>query len=130
MGKLTRRDFLKAAAAGAGAMTLSAFLEACGKVLPTSVPATNTQAPTSGQPTKSSPSQPSSASTEGLPSATDTVPSPTGTAVPIPDIAVTRGGEQEALVRKAIEALGGIGAFVPAGANVVVKPNMCVAYHT
>jgi len=130
MGKLTRRDFLKAAAAGAGAMTLSAFLEACGKVLPTSIPAADTQAPTTGQPTKSALSQPSSISTEGLPSATDGVPAPTGTAVPIPDIAMTRGGEPEALVRKAIEALGGIGAFMPAGANVVVKPNMCVAYHT
>jgi uncharacterized protein (DUF362 family) len=130
MGKLTRRDFLKAAAAGAGAMTLSAFLEACGKVLPTSLPATSTQAPKPGQPTKASLSQPSSAATEGLPSVTDTVPAPTGTALPIPDIAVIRGGEPEALVRKAIEALGGIGAFVQAGANVVVKPNMCVAYHT
>ncbi len=38
MGKLSRRDFLKAAAAGAGAITMSAFLEACGKVLSTSVP--------------------------------------------------------------------------------------------
>ncbi len=45
MGKFTRRDFLKAAAAGAGAMTLSAFLEACGKVLPTSVLPVETKAP-------------------------------------------------------------------------------------
>lgn len=40
------------------------------------------------------------------------------------------GGEPEALVRQAVAALGGISAFVPSGANVVVKPNICVAYHT
>ena len=89
MGKFSRRDFLKAAAAGAGAMTLSAFLEACGKVLPTSVPPTDTQHSSSGQPTKASLSQPSGAATKGRPSATDTVPAPTESPVPIPDIAVT-----------------------------------------
>jgi uncharacterized protein (DUF362 family) len=130
MGKLTRRDFLKAAAAGAGAMTLSALLEACGKVLPTSAPLTNSEASSPGKPTKASLSHPTGAATEGLPSATDTSPAPTGTPVPIPDIAVTMGGEPEALVRQAVATLGGISAFVPSGANVVVKPNICVAYHT
>jgi uncharacterized protein (DUF362 family) len=33
-------------------------------------------------------------------------------------------------VRQALAACGGIGRFVPAGADVVVKPNICVAYHT
>lgn len=130
MDKLTRRDFLKAAAAGAGTMTLSSFLEACEKLLPTSAPPTNTEAPSTRQPTKASLSQPTVAKSEGLPSATDTAPEPTGTPVPIPDIAVTMGGEPEALVRQAVAALGGISAFVPSGANVVVKPNICVAYHT
>jgi uncharacterized protein (DUF362 family) len=43
---------------------------------------------------------------------------------------VARNGEPEALVRAAIAALGGMEVFVPKGANVVVKPNICVAYHT
>jgi uncharacterized protein (DUF362 family) len=34
------------------------------------------------------------------------------------------------MVRRAIAALGGMERFVPAGANVIVKPNICVAYHT
>ncbi|MGA2503694.1 MAG: DUF362 domain-containing protein [Anaerolineales bacterium] len=128
MGKFTRRDFLKAAAAGAGAMTLSAFLEACGRVLPTSVLPVETKAPAPQQPSQGSASQATRAATESLPSAT--APAPTGTSVPIPDIAVIRAGEPEVLVRQAITALGGISAFVPNGANVVVKPNICVAYHT
>jgi uncharacterized protein (DUF362 family) len=45
-------------------------------------------------------------------------------------VVVTRGGEPDELVRRAIAALGGIEKFVPKGANVVVKPNICVAYHT
>lgn len=43
---------------------------------------------------------------------------------------VVRNGEPEALVRTAVAALGGMGLFVPKGANVFVKPNICVAYHT
>ncbi len=130
MGKLTRRDFLKAAAAGAGAMTLSAFLEACGKVLPISTPPADTRELIPDGATRTSSSLPTSAATNGPASSTDTIPAPTGTPVPIPDIAVARGGDPEALVRAAIAALGGMSAFVASGANVVVKPNICVAYHT
>ena len=34
------------------------------------------------------------------------------------------------MVRRALAALGGMERFVPAGSNVIVKPNICVAYHT
>jgi uncharacterized protein (DUF362 family) len=47
-----------------------------------------------------------------------------------PDLVVVRDGEPEQLVRKAVEALGGMGRFVPAGAKVVVKPNICISYHS
>ncbi len=47
----------------------------------------------------------------------------------LPDLAVARGGEPEALVRSAILALGGMERFVSKGANVIIKPNICVAYH-
>jgi uncharacterized protein (DUF362 family) len=39
-------------------------------------------------------------------------------------------GEPEDLVRRAIAALGGMGQFVKPGARVIIKPNICVAYHT
>jgi uncharacterized protein (DUF362 family) len=34
------------------------------------------------------------------------------------------------MVRRALAALGGMGQFVSPGDDVVVKPNICVAYHT
>ncbi|OGO09279.1 MAG: hypothetical protein A3K46_05235 [Chloroflexi bacterium RBG_13_60_9] len=44
-------------------------------------------------------------------------------------LAVARGGDDpEALVRAAVEAVGGMGRFVPAGSNVIIKPNICTAY--
>jgi uncharacterized protein (DUF362 family) len=45
-------------------------------------------------------------------------------------VVVIRGGEPEQLVRLAVATLGGIEQFVPSGANVIVKPNICVANHT
>lgn len=43
---------------------------------------------------------------------------------------VARGGEPEELVRRALAALGGMERFVRPGDDVIVKPNICVAYHT
>jgi uncharacterized protein (DUF362 family) len=56
--------------------------------------------------------------------------------VPIPSppdkayLAVARGQNPESIVRAAIEALGGIDRFVKKGNDVIIKPNICVAYHT
>jgi uncharacterized protein (DUF362 family) len=125
MTKLTRRDFLKTAAAGAGALTLGAFLDACGQVITPGMPAAQSPAMPSSQPAAPSATAPATA----LP-ATATTVRPTDTPAPIPDLVVTQGGEPEALVRQALAALGGIGRFIPKGASVIVKPNMCVAYHT
>jgi uncharacterized protein (DUF362 family) len=68
--------------------------------------------------------------------ATQPVPSPTGTAASAATattagLAVARGAgaDPAELTRRAIAALGGIERFVKPGANVVVKPNICVAYH-
>jgi uncharacterized protein (DUF362 family) len=47
-----------------------------------------------------------------------------------PHLAVARGPEPEILVERALAALGGMGVFVPKGAWVIVKPNICVAYHS
>jgi uncharacterized protein (DUF362 family) len=76
------------------------------------------------------------------PGATDK-PSPTNTAestaesataTPSPAaeaayLAAARGGDDpEALTRAAIAAIGGMGQFVPAGSNVIIKPNICTAF--
>jgi uncharacterized protein (DUF362 family) len=43
-------------------------------------------------------------------------------------LAVARGGDDpEALVRRAVAAIGGMQRFVPKGANVIIKPNVCTA---
>ncbi|MGC8873089.1 MAG: DUF362 domain-containing protein [Chloroflexia bacterium] len=48
----------------------------------------------------------------------------------IPDLVVAKGGEPEDLIRRALEALGGMGRFVRPGQDVIIKPNICVAYHS
>jgi len=45
-------------------------------------------------------------------------------------LAVARGQEPEALVRAALKALGGMQRFVKPGSEVILKPNICVDYHS
>jgi len=130
MGKISRRDFLKIAAVGSGAITLGAVLDACGNIFPTSLPSSELPTAAVQLPSLTTPSPISQNPTDNISISTDTVPAPTATFVPPPDVVVTRGGEPEALVRRALTALGGIEKFVSKGANVIVKPNICVAYHT
>ena len=135
MSKINRRNFLKLSAIGLGGLTASQILAACSQLLS---PATPSAPPAATPAPVSSPTQiPSTgANTAALPGATDTVPAPTQappstqTPMSIPDMAVARGGQQpEALVRSAIAALGGMERFVSKGASVIIKPNICVAYH-
>ena len=133
MTPMNRRKFLRTAAAGLSAVTLNQFLTACGANTPRPasptraaqvIPPTSTAIAAAHPPTSTAaPAQPTSAP------ATD-LPQPTATATNMPDLAVARSGEPEAMVRRAIAALGGMERFVPAGSNVIVKPNICVAYHT
>jgi uncharacterized protein (DUF362 family) len=44
-------------------------------------------------------------------------------------LAVARGSDAAAITRAAIQALGGMQRFVKRDANVIIKPNICVAYH-
>jgi uncharacterized protein (DUF362 family) len=102
MSDLSRRDFLKGAVAGLGALLAVRFLSACAP------PATTTAAaaiPVAAPPTP----EPASPGTQPA---------------SYPDIAVVRAGEPEDLVRKAIDALGGMKRFVKKGDNVIIKPNI------
>ncbi|MFZ6029697.1 MAG: DUF362 domain-containing protein [Chloroflexota bacterium] len=47
-----------------------------------------------------------------------------------PYLAVVRGADPAAIVQAALAALGGIERFVKPGNDVIVKPNICVDYHT
>ena len=55
-------------------------------------------------------------------------PQPTPT--PAPYLAVVRGARPGEITARAIAALGGIERFVKAGADVIIKPNICVAHQT
>jgi uncharacterized protein (DUF362 family) len=45
-------------------------------------------------------------------------------------LAVAHGGDPAAITQAALKAIGGIERFVKSGNDVVVKPNICVDYHT
>ena len=109
--ELSRRDFIKnllrlgSGAAAAGAL---ASLAACARENEPALsasPAASNPAPTQ-QPT--------------------VIPSPADKAY----LAVARGRNPESIVRAAVGALGGMERFVQKGNDVIIKPNICVAYHT
>jgi uncharacterized protein (DUF362 family) len=123
--EISRRDFIrKMMALGFSVVAAEALftLQACRpqgilETTPTSSPATTTT-PT-----------PTTAST---PTATPTPP-PTVTPSPEPGgtyLAVARGESPSAMVEAVIKALGGIERFVKSGNDVIIKPNICNAYHT
>lgn len=139
MQGVTRRIFLRRVAKGLGAASSAWLLASCG---PASQPAISTKqaAPTpTVRPTDvglaatgtSAPTQASAgAATASQPSAT-AAPADTPTAGSNPYLVVAHGGDQpEELVKRAIRALGGIERFVKPGNDVIIKPNICVAYHS
>lgn len=132
---LSRREFLRLLAAGGSALALSELLAACGLddnlVTPTMQA---TQSPTLQPSATDTPHLPSDTPTDQpteLPTGTATQePTATDTPVPLPDMVVVHNGEPEQLVRRAVIAIGGMEKFVPKGANVIIKPNICVSFRT
>jgi uncharacterized protein (DUF362 family) len=62
---------------------------------------------------------------------TELIPVSAVTPIGSPDLVVARGGDDpEELIRRSLAALGGINQFISNGAKVVIKPNICTAYHT
>ncbi|HSJ57536.1 MAG TPA: DUF362 domain-containing protein [Anaerolineae bacterium] len=146
---MTRRQFVRLAAAAG----LGTALGGCGEqqsnlaaipaspvpptpmptLSPTSVPTLVARVPTM---------PPGRQSSTAAPTATARVPDPTTplvvhtrqpTATPTPPgaayLAVGRGPDPRAITRAAVVAIGGIERFVKSGADVIVKPNICVDYH-
>jgi uncharacterized protein (DUF362 family) len=117
MTNVTRREFLRRMAARLGTLAGGWLLSACG--------ARETPRPTAPSLPTPTPIPPSPTAIAGVTSAPTATPS-----AEYPDLVVARGGEPEELVQRALAALGGIGQFVHPGDDVIVKPNICVAYHT
>ena len=134
MRKLTRRELILYLGAGLSTVTLNQLLAACG-VKPNSPGLPSTQPTTLPPSFTATPFQttaaasPLSGTTQGQSALTATPRSATPQ-TQNPDLVVARGGEPEAMVRAAMRALGGMERFVKRGANVIIKPNICVAYHT
>lgn len=122
------RGLLVASAAGlaAGACGGRPTPEAQSAISPTTVagrPVTARPLATATSiPATSAPAQPSAAAPTAAPT-----PQPAGAAY----LAVARGpgADPAELVRRALLAVGGIERFLKPGANVIIKPNICNAYH-
>ncbi|HJW27721.1 MAG TPA: DUF362 domain-containing protein, partial [Saprospiraceae bacterium] len=120
---LTRREFIKwLTAVGA----TSTILKLTGCTPAQSVtPIPSRTKPTAIPPTK----------TKIAPTAASTVeatqpPAATATATPLPPyLSVAHGDDPATITQRAINALGGMERFVQPGQNVLIKPNICVAYH-
>ncbi|MBN1119606.1 MAG: DUF362 domain-containing protein [Anaerolineae bacterium] len=121
---ISRREFLRRAAVGLSAVTLNQLLTACSSDEAQSIPPTGEAQPTSPA-SEAPPAAPTNVDEQAESPAQSTSTPGSG-----PDLVVARSGEPEALVRQAIAALGGMERFVPRDASVIVKPNMCVAYHS
>ncbi|MBC7258004.1 MAG: DUF362 domain-containing protein [Chloroflexi bacterium] len=121
MNEIDRREFIRRMILLAlGATAASSGLARCGS------PSVPTAAPTIPPLATATPMSTLPAATAAGPTPTGQPPAPaTGDAY----LAVARGDSPTALVQAAIRAIGGIERFVKPGADVIIKPNICVAYH-
>ncbi len=133
MKTLSRRDFLRLLAAGAGTLAADQILIACGQgseqkatALPPQPSATTRPANLTQPSAPTATNQPEATQAGGEANPTENVVA-SPTAASAPDLVVARGGQPEQLVQKAIQALGGMGTFVKSGDTVIIKPNICVA---
>ena len=113
MQKISRRKILKLMLSGAVSVAAVPLLEACQvKSTTTSQPLITTNPPPAPTP------------------GTTPTQEPSPTAENYPGLAVARKGQPEALVRAAVDALGGMTHFVPQNGWVIIKPNICIDYHS
>ena len=126
MEKLSRRQFLKRAGVSVAGLVLLG--SGCGQRS-----AENTKepiAPTATRPIRQEAPTATHVVQQEAPTATHVVQQETPTATKQPAyLSVARGTDPEAITKAAIVALGGMERFVKAGDDVIVKPNICVAYH-
>jgi uncharacterized protein (DUF362 family) len=133
MNAMSRRYFLRWLTAAVGATTTTQLLSACGGASaptpdrPAAIPTAATSPTTAPRPAAGgvTPTIAPTASTAAAGAATS-APAAAG----LPDLVVARGGEPAALVQQALQALGGIDRFVKPGHDVIIKPNICVSYHS
>lgn len=128
MSHLNRREFLSKIAVGISAATLSA----CAPKVLTSSAISSPQTPeTFSPPLTANPSDIDSPDNQlAEPTPVENTNSISTPSMAYPHMVIARHGSPQAMVGQALAALGGIERFVPPGADVIIKPNICVAYHT
>lgn len=113
MKPITRRQFLKWMGAAAG----GALLWNSGCAVKTATPTQN-----------------GTMATQPVVSTTEVSPTTTAKAISTPSptsyLSVIHGSDPDAITRAAIAAIGGMERFIKSGQSVVIKPNICVDYHT
>ena len=127
MKSINRRTFLRLSLAAAAGSALAA---GCAPA-PAAVPQEPTQ--TGAETVQSTPGPSPYPATKNEASPTAAKPASPATAAPAAGqayLAVARGKDPEAITRAAIKALGGMERFVKKGNSVILKPNICVDYHT
>jgi uncharacterized protein (DUF362 family) len=123
-GSMDRRRFLRLVGAGALAAGVAPWATGCGRLLDWSAGRqTASRRQMAGSPPTTGMS--STVSGAGGTTSTSTTGSTTGgTGAPGPDLVVVQGSDPGENVRRAVEALDGMGRFVKRGAKVVLKPNV------
>jgi uncharacterized protein (DUF362 family) len=121
---LTRRQFIKWLSAAGVTSATAALLEqaGCTSPRPTAVPTRSPVAPTAPPPT--------AAATAARPAASTAEATASPAPTPLPTyLSVAHGDDPAEITRRAVNAIGGMARFVQPGQSVIIKPNMCVAYH-
>ena len=129
MNEISRRHFLRILAASLGSLG-GVYLTGClnqDKLLSKSL-SPDKMSPTAFLTDPTSTTSPPT-ETDQQTSVPEDTPAPSPT-MAYPDLTVARNGDPEVMVRKAVKALGGMKRFVKSGDEVIVKPNICVAYHS
>ena len=121
---MDRRRFLRLAGAGALVAGVAPLATGCGRLLDWSTgqqTATRRQMADAPATTGTYSTVPAAG---GATSTTTTSDTTDGTGAKGPDLVVVQGSDPGENVRRAVEALGGMGMFVKRGARVVLKPNV------
>lgn len=135
---LTRREFLRRALAlGLGTASAGPILAlaGCGPQPTSPLPGPEpTAASTALSPTPASGTPGATLAAEAIPMPTALPTQSLAVSTPAPAagqayLAAVRGADPAASVERAIAALGGIERFCRPGFDVIVKPNICTAYH-
>lgn len=111
----SRREFLRNLMLGATTLAAQPLLASCGVK-----PSAGTQSPAATLAGSTETTAPTENATENA----------TATQNQYPYLVVTRGSDAEQMVRQGMQALGGIERFMKPDADVIVKPNICIGYHS